>query len=241
MEAYDGNSGMQIINMYYERMPAFRLVGKRYTSVDLDATGMLNDRFNDWFQNGWFNFLFNLGGLPGHEYTVFCGYENKGTMAWWIGVFAPEDTPVPDGFSFVDFPAGIVGMCWMRGYKHTGEIFSNVSFDKCKKKLLDASNTFRMDFNGDTCQWSFQRYDNTRFFIPDSDGKVIMDYGVYLVESEAIEQATLNREKIDIFNSTEPYIKSETESPSTFTPRICGLRGLLLIMSAPKAIYFSVR
>lgn len=215
MESYDENSGMQIVNMYYERMPAFRLVGKRYTSVDLNAAGMLDDRFNEWFQNGWFNFLFNLGGFPGHEYTALCAYENKGTMAWWIGVFAPENTTVPEGFSFMDFPPGIVGMCWMRGYRYTGEIFSNVSFDKCKKKLLDAGNTFRMDFNGETCQWSFQRYDNTRFFIPDSDGKVIMDYGVYLVESEEIEQAMLDREKAVIFTSTEPTVKPEIELPST--------------------------
>ena len=215
MEPYAENSGMQITNMYYARMPAFRLIGKRYTSADLDAEMMLGDRFNEWFQNDWFNLLFSLGGLPGHEHTALCAYENKGTMAWWIGVFAPDNTPAPEGFTFVDFPAGIAGMCWMRGYKHTGEIYSNVSFDKCKKKLLDAGNTFRTDFNGEICQWSFQRYDNTRFFVPDSDGKVIMDYGVYLVETEEIEQAILAREKAELFSAPETSVKPVTEPLST--------------------------
>lgn len=81
--------------------------------------------------------------------------------------------------------------------------------------FIDNLTKSRVDFNGETYQWSFQRYDNTRFFIPDSDGKVIMDYGVYLVESEEIEQAMLDREKAVIFNSTEPSVKPEIELPST--------------------------
>ncbi len=182
------DSAVKIVNMYYEHLPALRLIGKRYTPADLDMDMKLDSKWNEWFQNGWFGFLNELGCLPGHEFTAVFGLHIDNGLAYWIGMFFPEGTPAPEGFQYADIPAGVMGMCWAHGYRENGELFSQRSHDLCLEKLKEAGNAVKEDFDGIPCKWSFERYHNERFFKPDNEGKVILDYGIYLVESEVNKQ-----------------------------------------------------
>lgn len=188
LERVADDVGVQIANMYYMRMPALRLVGRPYTGADLDADITFSTTWNEWFQNKWFEVLFEQGKLPGHENTVICGFHEAEYRTWWFGVFFPADAPVPEGFSFVDIPAGVVGMSWVRGYRYNREIYDDRAHDLCARKWREAGNAIRTDFDGRKGQWSFERYDNARFFTQDNDGRVILDYAVYLDESAISEQ-----------------------------------------------------
>lgn len=198
MEKMNEKSGPQIINTYYEQMPPLRLIGKRYTSADLDGDGWFESKWNEWSQNGWYGSLFAMDCIPGYENTIIFAIENASQIAWWIGAFFPVGTAVAEDFSYVDIPAGIVGMTWIRGYRHSKELFTHSAHNMCVSQWQETGNTVKLDFNGELCKWSFERYDNIRFFVPDSDGKVTMDFGVYLVESEISEQALLNVENSEV-------------------------------------------
>ena len=193
------SDAVKIVNMYYEHFPALRLIGKRYTSADFDADMKLGSKWNEWYQKGWFSLLIDLGCLKGHESTGIFGIHKANETAYWIGMFFAADTSVPEGFDYADIPAGDVGMCWIYGYRDNGQLFSQSAHDLCLAKLQDAGNAVKMDFGGVPSKWSFERYDSERFNIPDSDGKVILDYGIYIVESERNQREPLNADQAEGF------------------------------------------
>ncbi len=178
------NSLVKVTSLYREHMPALRFIGKRYTPADLNADGLLMDKWNEWFQNGWFNLLSNLPGLPGYEGVAHTGYHNGAETAFWIGMMFSKDTPVPEGFDAADLPAGHVAVCWLRGYRETGELFRPNARNLCLTRIREAGYTMKMDFDGEPCKWTFERYHHRRFFIPDDEGRITLDYCVYVVERE---------------------------------------------------------
>lgn len=177
---------VRITHLHHEHMPAIRFIGKRYTAADLNADGLLMDKWNDWFQNGWFNLLSSLPGLPGYEGTAHTGYHNGAETSFWIGMMFPQDTPAPEGFDIADLPAGDMAVCWLYGYRETGELFTPAARNLCLSRIRDAGYSMKLDFDGEPCKWTFERY-HQRFFMPDDEGRVTMDYCVYVV---AQEQAT---------------------------------------------------
>ncbi len=191
----------EIVNMYYERMPAARLVGRRYTSADLDEDFMFGRVWGEWFANDWFNFLWQQGeqgALPGQEGAAFFAREwQKGSRAYWIGVMKPEGTPVPEGFACVDFPAGVVGVCWERGSTEDPAFLRDTAHFKVLDHLLAQGNEAHTEISGDGIYWTFERYDEGRYFTRDGDGKVVVDRLVYLRETPAIEQAMQRRRKAE--------------------------------------------
>lgn len=184
------NNTVRITNLYVKQMPAIRFIGKRYTMADLDANGLLMDRWNDWSQNGWFDMLNRLPGLPGYEGVPNTGYYHGTETNFWIGMIFPESTPVPEGFDVVDLPAGNLAVCWLHGYRESGELFTPFARSLCLAKLQEAGYAMKLDFDGEPCKWTFESYNNQRFFMPDDEGKVIMDYCVYVVEPVMKEQAS---------------------------------------------------
>ena len=178
------NSAVKVTNLYREHMPAIRFIGKRYTPADLNADGLLLDKWNEWFQNGWFNLLGNLPALPGYEGVAHTGYHNGAETAFWIGMMFPQDTPVPEGFDAADLPAGDVAVCWLHGYRETGELFTPATRSLCLTRIREAGYAMKLDFDGEPCKWTFERYHSRRFFLPDDEGRITMDYCVYVVERE---------------------------------------------------------
>jgi hypothetical protein len=199
------NSTVKVTSLYREHMPAIRFIGKRYTTADLDANGLLMDRWNEWFQNGWFNMLGSLPGLPGYEGAAHTGYHNGAEISFWIGMMFPQDTPAPEGFDAVDLPAGDMAVCWLRGYRETGELFTPFARNLCLARIREAGYVMKLDFDGEPCRWTFERYNNRRFFLPDDEGKVVMDYCVYVVAREkASEESSTGEPERRAEKGTEP-------------------------------------
>lgn len=188
------NNTVRVTNLYCKHMPAIRFIGKRYTMADLDANGLLMDRWNEWFQNGWFEKLSRLPGLPGYEGIPNTGYYNGDETSFWIGMIFPQNTTVPKGFDSTDIPAGDLAVCWLQGYRETGELFTPIARNLCLTKIREAGYDMKLDFDDKPCKWTFESYSQQRFFLPDEEGKVVMDYCVYVVEQPVKGQKLLQKE-----------------------------------------------
>jgi len=153
----------KITKVYKEPMEAKRFIGKKYTNEDR-VDGMFSAHWGTWFQQGWFELIdpdcnthIGLMREQNHDFDTF---------EYWIGFFMPADTPVPEGFAHVDFPAGNLGVCWVHGKEP--HIYGQEG--KCAQKLK------KQGFELTECDWCFERYDGAdRFCKPDKKGKVILD------------------------------------------------------------------
>lgn len=176
-----------ITKTYKEHLPSVRFIGKRYTNADKGIDGGFGNKWSEWFENGWFNELEQLGNLEGvengHIGLMGCSEEDN-SFEYWIGIFLPEKTPVPENYDFIDIPEGDVGVCWIYGSADSGELFGQEPHNMCMSKLEENNmGRYRDDFNGEAEKWwwFFERYNCPRFTTPDEHGKVILDYGMYIV------------------------------------------------------------
>ena len=150
----------KIINAYKEPFPASRFVGKKYTNADR-VDGLFGAHWCKWHENNWFKLI-----DPGCNTPIGLMYEEThdfDTFQYWIGYFMPADTPVPEGFAHVDFPAGELGACWVYGKEDN--VFAQES--SCGEKLEKKYDLIT--------HWCFERYTEDRFCTPDKKGKVILD------------------------------------------------------------------
>ena len=168
----------QIINTFKEHLPPVRLIGKRYTAAD-QIEGGYGHLWGEWFQNDWFGTLEALGEAPNTE-NGYLGFMRCGpNPEYWIGMFLPPETPVPEGFTFLDIPAGDVGVCWIKGAEHDSGIYH--MHDQCVAALTEnGMGDFKKDDTGRA--FFFERYNCPRFTTPDEDGNIILDYGIYLAQ-----------------------------------------------------------
>ena len=115
---------MEVIKTYKEHLPALRLIGKQYFASDRDGSGTFGAKWGDWFSKGWFSTLEKLGPLKenGDAY-MGCMNVAGGKFSYWIGMFFPQGTEVPEGFEFADLPEGDVGVNWIYGSDDTGELY----------------------------------------------------------------------------------------------------------------------
>ena len=173
----------EIIKTYKQEIPALRFIGKKYGSNDLGnrINGMFGKYWHDWLQNGWFGIIEkqineNTKTIyeDGDAYIGLEKYKEGEPFEYWIGMFMPENTPVPDGYEFHDFSKGLLGVCWVYGKQ--GEVF--MQEENCIKKLEKEGYKFLADGNG--FQWSFERYGASRFTTPDEKGNIILDMCFYI-------------------------------------------------------------
>ena len=160
----------ELIKVFREEVPAMRFIGKKYPNF--------GPMWGEWFANGWFDLLEkNMGGVDSIKQIWkngggYVGLERRGEgqpFAYWIGMFTPADTPVPDGFSYMDFPAVGLGTCWLYG---TEKEVHNVKL--CRPALESEGMTLWKDTEGGV--WSFENCICPRYTSPDENGKIIMDY-----------------------------------------------------------------
>lgn len=175
----------EIIKVYKEQLPAVRLIGKRYTNDDRGEDGSFAGKWQEWFEQVGMKTLDALGEHPDveHGYLGCMSYSDRHGFAYWIGMFFPQDTSVPDSFDYADIPEGTAGICWIYGKEQEDNIYG--MHDACMKKLTEHDmGNFRNDFAGpdDNWLWFFERYNHPRFTTPDEDGKIILDYGMYLAQ-----------------------------------------------------------
>ena len=183
---------IEVVKVYMEHIPAVRFVGKMYTNedrIDDDPNGGFNKYWMEWHKNGWMDILKKLPQIQNMEKGSLglMGMENKDgehIFQYWIGMMLPEETIVPDGFSYVDIPEGDVMVCWVYGSNKTGEIYD--CHELCMEKMFGTEdgwwNKIRNDFKGKDKDfiWYFERYNDHRMSKEDEKGNVILDYGMYV-------------------------------------------------------------
>ena len=113
---------VEIIKTSKNSVPAMRFIGKKYGDEDR-VDGFFGAKWDEWFENGWFDVLGQLGSPGGWDNSIgLMGYEN-GVFKYWIGKFTSAATPVPEGFDYIDYDAGYIGICRLKG--HEDSIYGN--------------------------------------------------------------------------------------------------------------------
>lgn len=164
----------EIIKVYRESLPVLRLIGKRYTDEDRGPDGGFSRKWGEWLEHGYFSSLEAMGSLPQSEGAYLGFMRCQAGFEYWIGMFFPKDTPVPDGYQYLDIAQGDIGTCWIYGREDTGELYGQKAHDMCISKIEE--NGWYISEN----PWFLERYNCPRFTTPDDQGKVILDYCVLL-------------------------------------------------------------
>lgn len=166
----------QVIKVYKQDVPAMRFIGKKYNGEEGYA------HWGDFFANGWFDVIENaMGGVKsitniwkdGGGY-VGLEFRKEGVLLdYWIGMFAPVDTEVPEGFESYDFNEGNIGVCWNYGKEdEVHDVGDNWKY------IMDEGMEFWTDERGAVAQ--FENGLCPRFTTPDEKGNVILDYCFYV-------------------------------------------------------------
>ena len=164
----------EIIKAYRQSIGALRFIGKKYSDSDR-VNGMFGAKWGEWFENGWFGVIEKQTGESlksiyedGDAYIGLMRDQN-GEFEYWIGIFMPENTDVPDGFSYIDFAKSELGVCWVYGKEETVYFLEG----KCGERLI--AEGFEI-----VSEWCFERYACPRFTTPDEKGNVILDVCFYI-------------------------------------------------------------
>ena len=164
----------EIIKVFKDEVPGMRFIGKKYR--DYDGWG-------EWFANGWFDVIENsMGGTQkileiwqnGGAYVGLECRKNGELQEYWIGMFTLEDTEVPQGFEYIDFPKSSFGTCWIYGREE--EVHGSAG--NCWKALQSEGFEISTDENG--VERSFENCLCPRFTTPDEKGNVILDYCYFI-------------------------------------------------------------
>lgn len=163
----------KIIRVVRENLPPVRFIGKKYKKFG---------HWDEWFAHGWFDILEeNMGGVENitqlwENGGGYVGLERRrdGELAeYWIGMFAPAGTAVPQTFASVDFPQSPLGVCWLQG--KVPEVHDTSG---CRQALAEHGMEPWQDSAGMT--WSFEYCVCPRYTTPDEKQQVILDY-CYLI------------------------------------------------------------
>lgn len=169
---------MKIVKTYKESLPAVKLVGKRFTNEDRDATGTFATYWQQAFQESWFDQLKKGKELLNISDDVIGAMrmgKQTGEFEYWIGIFLATDTNIPAGFEAINIPAGEVGITWLYGNEKSGELYSAEASNLSMKAFAEKG--WKYSEQG----WFFERYNASRFTVPDEKGNVILDICAYLV------------------------------------------------------------
>ncbi len=160
----------EIIKVYREEVPAMRFIGKKYEGF--------GPWWGEWFACGWFDRIEQAMGDPeairrlwpdGGGYVGLERHADGQPFEYWIGMFTPADTSVPEGFACVDFPAAALGVCWLYGPE-------DAVHDACPCRPRLESEGMRLWTDARGGRWSFENCLCPRYTTPDAQGNVILDY-----------------------------------------------------------------
>lgn len=160
----------EIIKTYRQNIGAMRFIGKKYGDADR-VNGNFGAKWGEWHANGWFETIekqinnhLKETYEDGDSYIGLMRGGDNMSFEYWIGIFMPEGTSVPEGFEYIDFPAGNLGVCWVYGKEN--EVF--MLEVKCYEKLK--AERFSI-----ITEWCFERYNCPRFTTPDEKDNIILD------------------------------------------------------------------
>ena len=161
------------IKAYRQNGRAMRFIGNRYTNDDR-VDGMFGAKWDEWFENGRFELLKSKLGVDFKDFYIYDdGDAPIGLMChrdgdhknfeYWIGYFTPEDTAVPDGFDYEDFPKKDIGVCWLYGRENEVYGIEPLAFEKLLQEGYEVVDD----------RW-FERCSPIRS-APDKNGNIILD------------------------------------------------------------------
>lgn len=155
---------VKILEVKRESFPAVRLIGKKYEH---------GPNWGEWWQKDWFSVLEQKERHPvnGDAY-IGAVHIVDGMPEYWIGMFFPVDTEVPEGFDFVDMEALEYAVCYLYDKEGSGDFYSMETHEMCLEELKSLGLKRKED------DWCFERYNCPRFTTPDEAGNVILDYGI---------------------------------------------------------------
>lgn len=155
---------VKILEVKRESCPAARLIGKRYEH---------GPNWGEWWQNDWFSVLEKNERLDINGDAYIGAVHIVGGMPeYWIGMFFPVDTEVPEGFDFVDMEALEYAVCYLYDKEGSGDFYTMETHEECLEELKSHGFKRKED------DWCFERYNCPRFTTPDEEGNVILDYGI---------------------------------------------------------------
>lgn len=164
----------EIKEVFMEGLPELRFIGKQYAEFG---------HWGEWFAAGWFDEIERaMGGCDairaiwknGGGYVGLERHKYGEPFRYWIGMFTPAGTPVPEGFDCIDFPAGGLGTCWLYGKEN--EVHDTST---CLPMLIKAGMEPRADAEG--AVWSFENCLCPRYTTPDEAGNIILDYCYFVM------------------------------------------------------------
>jgi predicted transcriptional regulator YdeE len=162
-------------------MPASRFIGKKYGDEDR-VNGYFSAKWGEWHQNDWFSDIEKASGYntdffeDAGAYIGMMRCKNGEPFEYWIGIFAPEGTTVPEGFQSIDLPARTLGVCCICGAEP--DIYGKDDL------VMEAfrNNGIAPVTDPDGAYWFFERYACPRFTTPDENGYVILDHCYYVAD-----------------------------------------------------------
>lgn len=170
---------MDIIKSYKQSLPAVQLIGKKYGDADR-VDGMFGYYWKQWMDNGWFQTIEDAAGgreslqslyEDGTAALGFMRYKEGAPFEYWIGMFAPSNTQVPEGFDSLELGASNVGICWYFGTED--EIYGkeHLAMERIQAEGMELQPDAQGYLN------FFERYHQERFVKQDENEHVILDIG----------------------------------------------------------------
>ena len=159
---------VKILEVKKESFPASRFIGKKYTQ---------GPNWGEWWKKDWFSVLEKKERLLNNGDAYFGAVHIvDGMPEYWIGMFFPINTEVPEGFDFVDIDSLDYVVCYLQDKEGSGDFYTMETHNLCLEKLK------LLGFKRKEDDWCFERYNCPRFTSPDNNGKVILDYGISIEE-----------------------------------------------------------
>lgn len=163
----------EVIRTYRQSIPAIRFIGKKYSDEER-IDGSFGPYWGEWFSKGWFGELeknvdMKAGYEDGDAYIGLMRWKDGEPFEYWIGLFAPAGTAVPDGYLSVDFEDADLGVAWLYGKEN--EVYGQEG--KCAASCQNAGYKIIPDSQG--AYWFFERYARPRSTTQDDKGNIILD------------------------------------------------------------------
>ncbi|WP_276358436.1 AraC family transcriptional regulator [Cohnella caldifontis] len=170
---------MEIVKSYRQSIPEVIFIGKKYGDADR-VDGMFGYHWKQWMNNGWFQTIEDAAGgkeslqslyEDGSSVLGFMRFKKGAPFEYWIGMFAPPNTQVPEGFDSLALGALNCGICWYLGTED--EIYGKEHL--AMERIQEEGMELQPDEQGYI--HFFERYSEDRFVDQDEKGSKILDIG----------------------------------------------------------------
>jgi len=161
----------KIIKIYQENIPSLRFIGKKYSNNDR-KNGNYSHLWKEWFESdNNIKISSNIINFNLEDYNEIniglCRANNDGQFEYWIGMFAPVNTIIPNGFESIVFNNTKVMTFYIKGKEP--DIYKQE--DRCLQILKQQGYSIK-NING--YQITYERYIPSRFS-EDVDNDRIID------------------------------------------------------------------